>query len=358
MSSWGGNFTGANVTLPVGDVPVGSDASSREFVGMQTPELELLAPGHRVQVHAGRPFVIGRGPTADLDLPGGHVSRTHLVIEFTAAGWQVTDHSRYGTFADGRRVQTLQITRPTVVQLGSPPEVTVLELRPAGNGHAHPQPSGYGPPAGAGFGPPAGPGYGPPAGAGYGPPLPHSGYQPGFAPSGRSAAIPPVPGGGVLARQGGGATMQYDIERHGDLRAGSGVSITVGRLPDCDVVLADDLLVSRHHARLERDAGGWRITDLGSGNGTFVNGVRVAGVAGHRARRRSASGTRCCSCRATGSSPPSTPATSPSRRADISVVTDKGKTLLHDVSFALPGRGPARGGRASRVRASRRCCAR
>ena len=36
-------------------------------------------------------------------------------------------------------------------------------------------------------------------------------------------------------------------------------SITVGRLPDNDVVL-DDLLVSRRHARLERTPEGWRLT--------------------------------------------------------------------------------------------------
>ncbi|MBC8093321.1 MAG: FHA domain-containing protein, partial [Pseudonocardia sp.] len=97
---------------------------------MHTPELELMAAGRRIQVPGGRPFVIGRGPTVDLDLPGAHVSRTHLVVELTAGGWTLTDHSRYGTFAAGRRVTTMALTGPTVVHLGSPPDVTALEFRP------------------------------------------------------------------------------------------------------------------------------------------------------------------------------------------------------------------------------------
>jgi hypothetical protein len=50
--------------------------------------------------------------------------------------------------------------------------------------------------------------------------------------------------------------------------------VTVGRADDNDLVLADPE-VSRHHARLEPDGEGWRAIDLGSTNGTWVNGVRL-----------------------------------------------------------------------------------
>ena len=50
--------------------------------------------------------------------------------------------------------------------------------------------------------------------------------------------------------------------------------VTVGRAEDNDLVLADPE-VSRHHARLEPDGQGWRAVDLGSTNGTWVNGVRL-----------------------------------------------------------------------------------
>jgi pSer/pThr/pTyr-binding forkhead associated (FHA) protein len=50
--------------------------------------------------------------------------------------------------------------------------------------------------------------------------------------------------------------------------------VRVGRADDNDLVIAD-LEVSRHHARLEPDGQGWRAIDLGSTNGTWVNGVRL-----------------------------------------------------------------------------------
>jgi len=46
----------------------------------------------------------------------------------------------------------------------------------------------------------------------------------------------------------------------------------------CDVSVADRFL-SRNHARLFRAEGQWKIEDLGSRNGTFVNGVQVEGQA-------------------------------------------------------------------------------
>jgi adenylate cyclase len=46
--------------------------------------------------------------------------------------------------------------------------------------------------------------------------------------------------------------------------------VTVGRSADNDVVIKD-ALVSRHHAKVHRVGNAWRVTDLGSSNGTRVN---------------------------------------------------------------------------------------
>ena len=48
----------------------------------------------------------------------------------------------------------------------------------------------------------------------------------------------------------------------------------IGRLPDCAVSLSDPQ-VSRHHAEIRPDHIGYRLFDLGSMNGTLVNGTRV-----------------------------------------------------------------------------------
>ena len=51
----------------------------------------------------------------------------------------------------------------------------------------------------------------------------------------------------------------------------------VGRDADCDVPLAS-LSVSRRHALLEKTTDGWSLRDLGSANGTFLEGARVTEV--------------------------------------------------------------------------------
>lgn len=54
-----------------------------------------------------------------------------------------------------------------------------------------------------------------------------------------------------------------------------GYSVTLGRASDCDIVLPERQ-ISRYHARIEYDDG-YMLRDLGSKNGTFVNGERVRG---------------------------------------------------------------------------------
>lgn len=57
----------------------------------------------------------------------------------------------------------------------------------------------------------------------------------------------------------------------------SGDRRTIGKDSGNDVALPDDPTVSRMHAALERYPAGWCVADLGSSNGTFVNGERIWG---------------------------------------------------------------------------------
>ena len=56
-----------------------------------------------------------------------------------------------------------------------------------------------------------------------------------------------------------------------------GGTLTVGRDPSADVLI-DGLLVSRRHAQVKRTERGSMLTDLGSTNGTWVNGQRISGT--------------------------------------------------------------------------------
>jgi FHA domain/Domain of unknown function (DUF1707) len=53
-----------------------------------------------------------------------------------------------------------------------------------------------------------------------------------------------------------------------------GVRLTIGRAPSCDCLAPEDS-VSRRHAEVRREGERWLLRDLGSRNGTRVNGMRV-----------------------------------------------------------------------------------
>lgn len=52
--------------------------------------------------------------------------------------------------------------------------------------------------------------------------------------------------------------------------------VTIGRQTGCSIVIRDTN-VSREHVQLRRRPNGWTVRDLGSTNGTKLNGVRVEG---------------------------------------------------------------------------------
>jgi pSer/pThr/pTyr-binding forkhead associated (FHA) protein len=98
-------------------------------------------------------------------------------------------------------------------------------------------------------------------------------YAPAFEESGGET---PAPATGV----DGAALIELDqVEgtagrRMHDINEGV---VTVGRGPESDIFL-DDVTVSRKHAEIERSDSGYRIRDVGSLNGTYVNRVRVDAV--------------------------------------------------------------------------------
>jgi pSer/pThr/pTyr-binding forkhead associated (FHA) protein len=71
--------------------------------------------------------------------------------------------------------------------------------------------------------------------------------------------------GMLVVRRGPNAGSTFVLEEH---------ETTVGRHPDSDIFL-DDVTVSRRHALITRAGDGYRVTDVGSLNGTYVDHERV-----------------------------------------------------------------------------------
>ena len=69
----------------------------------------------------------------------------------------------------------------------------------------------------------------------------------------------------LLVKEGQSAGKDWTLDRD---------VIVIGRGVDCDIVLAERP-VSRLHARIERRAQGYLLIDMGSKNGTYVNGQEV-----------------------------------------------------------------------------------
>jgi pSer/pThr/pTyr-binding forkhead associated (FHA) protein len=70
--------------------------------------------------------------------------------------------------------------------------------------------------------------------------------------------------------------IAYEGELEGERWVLDRKQMTIGRSVDCDIVLPKRQ-VSRYHATIERDNGGYLLRDLGSKNGTYVNGQQVRG---------------------------------------------------------------------------------
>ncbi len=70
---------------------------------------------------------------------------------------------------------------------------------------------------------------------------------------------------GRLVEQGTGEVFPFGLE-----------PVSIGRHEDNTVILPDPQ-ISRHHAEIVMQGGRWVIADLGSANGTYVNGQRITG---------------------------------------------------------------------------------
>src|SRR5215831_1475829 len=228
--------------------------------------LLVRTPDAERSLSAGRSYYVGRDPQSDIFVDDSRVSWRHAVLRQDAGNWLLEDAgSTNGTFQDRTRVQRVPIAGSCSVRLGHPEDGPVLSCsvsapaRRAEDAYAgQAQPTRY-----AESPAPPNPAVnrmraGVPAGAH----VPGGGYGPGAGAPGQNAPAVRIPRSSLDRPPSAIRQLRTTLLR-------------IGRAADNQVVI-EDLSVSRYHAELRRNnRGGYTIVDLGSHNGTFVNGQRI-----------------------------------------------------------------------------------
>ena len=99
-------------------------------------------------------------------------------------------------------------------------------------------------------------------------------------PAGSAEAAPPPAAASRTRRKGRAAaqavptTLRITRGKQAGLTMTLGDQIKIGRSADCQLILDDDYVSSRH-ALIRRTADGYVVEDLGSTNGTYLNDARV-----------------------------------------------------------------------------------
>ena len=175
-------------------------------------------------LHPGPSYTLGRDPDCDIAFSDSRVSWHHADLHAGADSWILEDTgSTNGIYLGSRRQQRIEIGADCELRLGDPDTGPLVACELA---QVHP-PDGASPHR-----------------------APATGQPP---PSGTGLRRPPT------------AVLRVPAQ-----------VMRIGRAPDNDLVVPD-LGVSRYHAELRNRGGGtFEIVDLGSHNGTFVNGQRVS----------------------------------------------------------------------------------
>ncbi|QNP73515.1 FHA domain-containing protein [Streptomyces roseirectus] len=304
------------------------------------PELVLETNGRTWTLDPSRAYTLGRDPQGDVVFDDARVSWRHATVSFDGRGWVIEDHgSTNGSYTQGQRIQRLELGPGSVVNLGNATDGPRLSLTAApmavAQQQAAPQQVAHQQHAA--------------------PQQPYAAQAAGWNQQQPAAHIPQQ-GPGV----GAGAPPVYgDRSPTTFHQLALGRVMRIGRALENELVVSD-LQVSRHHAEFHSTPDGrMEIRDLGSHNGTYVNGqpipkggsallgpADIVGV-GHSTFR--IVGDRLEEFVDTGE-------VSFSAR-HLTVTVDGGKQILKDVSFGVPEKsliaviGPSGSGKSTLLKA-------
>ncbi|MEU6004303.1 FHA domain-containing protein [Streptomyces sp. NPDC047197] len=356
------------------------------------PELVLELNGRTWTLDPSRSYTLGRDPQGDLALDDARVSWRHATISWSGRSWVIEDHgSTNGTFVQGQRIHQMEIGPGSAVNLGNATDGPRLNVSGSASGAAavsapqqaaphqaaqqapahqapqHQAPQHHGQQGGPGWAAQASQQQAPqyqaqqqmPQQQGWPQPQQQAQHQKPQQPQQPQQPQVPQqqgPGSGGVA---GAPPVYGDRSPTTFHQLALGRKMRIGRALENELVVSD-LQVSRHHAEFTATPDGrFEIHDLGSHNGTYINGQPVAksGTAligpndivsvGHSTFRLV--GDRLEEFVDTGE-------ISFSAR-HLTVTVDGGKDILKDVSFGVPEKsliaviGPSGSGKSTLLKA-------
>lgn len=322
-------------------------------MGHGVPELVLESNGRTWTLDPSRAYTLGRDPQGDVVFDDARVSWRHATVSFNGRSWVIEDHgSTNGTFVQGQRIHQMELGAGSAVNLGNATDGPRLNLSGAAASVATPQAQPQQQPYAAQG---ANPGWGQQAPAQQPPQqqAPQAGWQ---QPQQAAAHIPQQQGSGGAA---GAPPVHGDRSPTTFHQFSLGRVMRIGRALENELVVSD-LQVSRHHAEFHATPDGrMEIRDLGSHNGTYVNGQPIAKGGSQLLGPADVVGVGHSTFRIVGDRLEEfvdTGEVSFSAR-HLTVTVDGGKQILKDVSFGVPEKsliaviGPSGSGKSTLLKA-------
>lgn len=310
-----------------------------------------------------------------MTIDDARVSWRHATISWSGRGWFIEDHgSTNGTYVQGRRIQQMEIGPGSTVNLGNATDGPRLSLSGAAAGA-----DVYSGQAAAGAQAPAQqPQQTPPQQPQQGGPgwqgqqqnpgrQPNPGQQPQAwqqAPQVQQPHVPQqgmanTPGSGGAGGAAGAPPVYGDRSPTTFHQVALGRVMRIGRALENELVVAD-LQVSRNHAEFHAAPDGrFEIRDLGSHNGTYVNGQPLSKSGSALIGANDIVGVGHSTFRLVGDRLEEFVDTGEVSFAarHLTVTVDGGKQILKDVSFGVPEKsligviGPSGSGKSTLLKA-------